>query len=206
MGIPPWQRSQREMEQCRKRGARPGGTAGKWEGEMSEKRSLWCIDYSQESEEDPLSFSLWEPCGRSSLGIVHLLTLNLTPKWVREWTWIMVTWGIQSFSPEKDVAQVRRVRNYRSCPKAHLILNTASLWSQSNLCAWSAAPLLANSSWNRLVKERQGKKKVSFLGRENLTTGFYFLFHFARDRIRFPFRFAFLLLCLEQASLYSFYL
>lgn len=160
----------------------------------------WCND---NSEKDPLGLSLWEPCGRFNLGIVHLLTLNLTPKWVREWTWIMVTWGIQSFSPEKDVAQMRRVRNCRSCPKAHLILNTTSLWSQSNLCPQPAALLLANPSWNQLVKERQRKKKVSFLGREDLTTGFYFLFQFARDRIRFPF---ILLLYLEPASLYPFHI
>lgn len=109
--------------------------------------------------------TLWASlCGRSNVGIVHLLTLNLTPKWVRECTWIMVTWGIQSFSPEKDVAQVRRVRNCRSCPKAHFILNTTSLWSQSNLCPQPAALLLAKPSWYQLFKERQGKREGELPG------------------------------------------
>lgn len=91
-------------------------------------------------------------------------------------------------------------------PQSTFNTSTTSLRSQSNLCPQPAALLLTNPSRNQLVKERQGKRKMSFLGREDLTTGSYFLFQFARDRIRFPFRLAFLLLYLEQASLYPFHL
>lgn len=162
MGMPPWQRSQREREQCRKRGAQPGSTAGKWGSGGMERcqrwrnHSHWC---NNNREEDLLGFSLWEPYGSSTVGIVHLLMLNLTPKWGRERTWVMVTWGIRSFSPEKDVPKARRVRNCRSCPKAHLILITTSLQSQSNLCPQPAALLLTNPYWIHLKKgrEREGE-------------------------------------------------
>lgn len=69
--------------------------------------------------------SSWEP--QSSLDVGSALACRqFSPGGGRGAAWIRQTCCVYSSSLSKDVPQMKRVRDYRSCPKARLILNTTS--------------------------------------------------------------------------------